>query len=139
MNEQLLEMLKEARERSFTAKLTADAILQTVKASPEYVNAIEECQAALANVTTLEESIRAEAIRDYLASDNKHPHPKVEIKLFKTFSIVDPQKVLAWVKTNLADALVVDDKKVKAYATKIGPVDGTAMTEEPKAMIASDL
>ena len=139
MNEQLLEMLKDARARAAESKLAADAILLTVKASPEYVKALDELQTASANVATLEENIRAEAIREFKATENKHPHPKVEIKMYSTFSITDPKMVLAWVKTNLADALVVDEKKVKAYATKIGPVDGTALTEEPKALIASEL
>jgi hypothetical protein len=53
--------------------------------------------------------------------------------------VTDAAKVLAWVKTNLADALTYDPKKVKDYATKIGPVEGTEIVEQPRAQIASDL
>jgi hypothetical protein len=130
MNEKLFEELKSARANLEIHKKTQNAALEEFKAIDDvytYNKVMTDNFAQL--VSELETVIRAEALAEFQATDNKHPHPKVEIKLFKTFSITEPAKVLAWVKTNLADALVVDEKKVKAYA----------MTEEPKALIASDL
>lgn len=142
MNE-LIEQLKQARidEANFktVSKNMLDAAMETLKADPNYAEAVQLHDEAKQRVANLEEEIRKQAIIQYAESQNKHPHEKVEIKISKSFKFVDPRKVLAWVKTNLADALTYDEKKVKSYATKIGTVDGTEIVEEPKAYIASQL
>lgn len=142
MNE-LIEQLKQARideaKTKATSKSMMDEAMAKLSAEPLFVEIVRFHAEASQRVASLEEEIRKQAIEKYAENHNKHPHPKIDIKVMKAFRIADPRKVLAWVKTNLADALTYDEKKVKDYATKIGPVDGTDIVEQPKAYIASDL
>jgi len=134
-----LQKLAELRIASKRSKDETTAMLKSVTYSQNSLAARQSADEATAEAARLEESIRAAAVQNYTLTGEKNPHPKVTVKIFKTFSVIDPARVLAWVKQNLADALIVDEKKVKAYVTKIGAVDGTQMIEEPKAQIATEL
>lgn len=139
MNEKL-NQLKQAREAYNEYKSTASKAMEDFKSSDDvYTYNAEKAKEASAKIETLEAEIRATALAMYKADGNKNPHEKVSIKLANVFKIVDPVRVLAWVKINLADALVYDEKKVKNYSTKIGAVDGTEITETPQAQIATEL
>ena len=131
--------LSKARANSKHLKDEMTAMLKAVVESPNYLNAKQEADAAAEYMEQLETQIRSQAVQDYNASGNKTPHPKVTVKIFKNFAVTDPARVLAWVKQNLVDALVVDEKKVKAYATKVGPIEGTALIDEARAQIATEL
>jgi len=120
-------------------KAEMNAMVKVVSDSPNYIEAQRAYEESKAVAAQIEEEIRKSALEGYTATGEKNPHEKVTVKVFKVFSVIDPARVLAWVKNNLADALVVDGKKVESYATKIGPVDGTALTEEPRAQIATKL
>lgn len=135
-----LNKLRMARENYNEHKSIASKALDEFKSSDDvYTWNTEKAKEASAEVEALEAEIRAEAIALYKADGNKKPHDKVNIKIMTVFKIVEPARVLAWVKTNLADALIYDEKKIKNYATKIGAVDGTELIEEPQAQIASEL
>lgn len=134
-----LTELAKARANTARYKDEMTAMLKAVIDSPNYAAAKQAADEAAAYQEWLETQIRAQAVQDYKANGIKNPHPKVTVKIFTVFSVADPIRVLAWVKQNLADALVVDEKKVKSYATKIGAVDGTTLTEEAKTFIASEL
>lgn len=142
MNE-LIEKLKKARTDESTYKAILKAMTEQATKElherPAWTEASTALEKVSASVSELEEEIRKQAVTFYAENQNKHPHPKVEIKLFKVFKIVDPSKVLAWVKTNLADALLYDAKKVETYVKNIGPVDGCSLAEEPRAQIAKEL
>lgn len=135
----LLKELALHRESLDAAKKQKADILEAVKSQPHYLAADAIALAANAAIEELEKTIRDAALYDYAATGNKTVHDKVKIKVFQKLQIVDPVRVLTWVKTNLADALIFDEKKVKSYATKIGNVDGIEITEEPQAQIASEL
>jgi hypothetical protein len=138
--EQLLQDLALARQLHATAKEAARVRMEEFIASDDVYSfqkaASDNTAVAIAE---LEEKIRNIVLAEYQTSGSKSPHPKVAVKIFKSFNVTDAAKVLAWVKTNLADALTYDPKKVKDYATKIGPVEGTEIVEQPRAQIASDL
>lgn len=134
-----LAQLAAARTDSQRYKDEMAAMLKHIIESPNYSAAKQAAEEAADRAAHLEESIRNAAIEHYTQTGEKTPHPKVTVKIFKTFSVTDPARVLAWVKQNLADALIVDEKKVKSYATKIGAVDGTSLTDEARAQIATEL
>ena len=139
MYDNLLEELKFMRNRREELKAETKAMLDAVRSTPNYTAAESELKSVSEAVETLEEQIRNTAVSEFKATGTKKVHQKVEVKLFSKFVIVSPSAVLAWVKQNLADALVFDEKKVKAYATKVGPVEGTELVEEPRAQIATEL
>jgi hypothetical protein len=134
-----LEVLKTAREEVQRYKDEMTAMLKSVTESPNYAATRQAADEATDRASQIEEAIRATAVEHYTQTGDKNPHPKVTVKIFKVFSVTDPARVLAWVKQNLADALVVDEKKVKSYATKIGAVEGTTLTDEARAQIATEL
>jgi len=137
--DEALSKLAEARATVRQCKDEMNAMLKHVTESPNYLAARESAVAAEIIAAQIEEAIRAAAVQNYTLTGEKNPHPKVTVKIWKTFTVTDPARVLAWVKANLADALIVDDKKVKAYATKVGAVDGTELMDEIRASIATEL
>jgi hypothetical protein len=139
MYDNLLEQLKHARAESKLQHEYMKNILENAKLTDLFVMAEQSAAGADAAILDLETQIKNTAISEFNTTGEKKVHPKVEVKIFKKFSIVSPARVLAWVKTNLADALVFDEKKVKNYATKIGPVEGTELVDEPRAQIAAEL
>jgi hypothetical protein len=135
----LLSNLKSFRADAEFYKAEKAKILGAVKSSDNYVLAETKQSESETYATGVESEIKRIALEDYAENKNKHPHDKVDIAIRKKFSIIDSARVLAWVKTNLAAALIFDEKKVKDYVTKIGAVDGTELTEEPNAQIAANL
>lgn len=135
----LLWQLNEARKREQIGRDAKNVMIETLQKSPDYLSAKQEQEEAATVVENLETEIKKIINEDFSVTGNKHPHAKIEVKSFKTFKIEDAEKVLAWVKTNLADALVYDAAKVKNYAMKIGKVDGAEVGEEVRVQIASNL
>ena len=90
-------------------------------------------------IAELETRIRELALQEYAQNGTKAPHPKVAIKIFKTFKVHDASAMRKWVFSNLPAALKVDEKKVEKYAHEFGAVDGAETGEEPRAQIASTL
>lgn len=138
MNE-LLSNLAQARETEKKARNNIQILTEAIKTTPEYQDNDSIRVVAQSAIENLEGLIRDLAKTEWINTANKHPHEKVQIKEFKTFKIVDTAAVRKWVDTYLRDALVVDESKVKQYATKIGPVDGTEVGTEVRAEIASKL
>ena len=135
----LIENLKTFRADIESAKAEKNKIIDAAKASNGYILWDTKQSDAQLFADGIEAEIKKIALEDYAETKNKHPHDKVDIAMRKKFNITDSQRVLAWVKTNLADALILNKKKVKNYATKIGAVDGAELTEEPNARIAQSL
>ena len=135
----LISQLNEARKAEQASKDAKNALIEEMQKSNKYISA----KNALDNASTIVENIEAEIKKlsedTYGVDGNKHPHPKIEVRDTNTFVINDPAKVLAWVKVNLADALIYDAAKVKNYATKIGAVEGTEMVKGVQVRIASNL
>lgn len=138
--DELLKELKIARENSASHKQAADEAVKTFKINDvsflTHTVAYNEAQLLAEKLDT---ELRAAAVADYTANGIKKPHPKVTVKTFRVFKILDMAKVREWVDSKLPDALVMDLKKVEKYAKEIGPVEGTTINEEPRAEIASAL
>lgn len=137
--EQYLTQLKEARENSAAYKSAMREAVENVKQSDTYqvyeTSARESDQA----IEFFESELRRLALAEYEATKNKAPHPKIAVKIFKTFKILDAAKVRAWAFGNLPAALKLDEKKVEKYALEFGDVEGTEKGEEARAQIATEL
>lgn len=141
--EQMLSELKSAREDRENFGTIAKNIIKNATdeamTTSEWVEADANFNEATQKIINLQEMIHAEGLRLYEETGEKNIHEKVKAKIFKTLTVADPARVLSWVKTNLADALTFDKKKVENYASKIGPVDGIETGEEVRIQIASEL
>ena len=135
----LLEQLKVNRISVEAVKFEQKRRLDALQQSKEW----QDFQLARVGydqeISIIEGKIRTMAEVEFSDSGNKHPHEKIEVKIFRTFKIVDPARVLNWCKVNLSDALKIDEAKVKKYAVSIGAVEGTETGEEARVQIAQEL
>ena len=137
--DQYLTQLKEARENSAYQKGAMRELIDNVKQSDPYFVAETSARESDKSIEFFESELRRLGLEEYQATKNKAPHPKIAIKIFKTFKIIDAEKVRAWAFGNLPAALKLDEKKVEKYALDFGDVAGTEKGEEPKAQIATEL
>ena len=137
--DELLERLKEARETDEKAKASLKQAMDVLKASESYMALDSIHTVAQSAVEEIEKKLREIAYTEWLNTQNKHPHEKIEVKIFKTFKVISADTVREWVLKNLPAALSPDMKKVEKYAMEIGPVDGTEKGEEARIQIASKL
>jgi len=89
-------------------------------------------------VTRLENQIRELGIAKYLENQDKHPHPKVEIKIFTNVEVINQEKALKWAVDNDPSAVKLNANKLAKDAGKL-ELDFLKKTEEPRAQIASNL
>lgn len=137
--EELISLLASERQNLADHKLAMQGALDQFMASDDvYTYNHEQAELKKTAVAELETNIRELALAEYATNQDKHPHEKVEIKIFKTFTVLDQNAVREWCFKNHPLALKPDMKMVEADA-KAGPVDGTETGEEPRAMIASKL
>lgn len=107
--------------------------------SLEYKTAEDASKTATQEVEKCTNAVHAEALTMWEANDDKHPHPKVEIKMFLRTSITDSEVARNWCFDNLRAALKLDTKTVEKYAKQFGVVPGVDVEELPKVYIASKL
>lgn len=139
MNESLLDHLRNAREAKQNADVAMKALIDDVKKSDIYTSLLAAATLADGEIETVTQQINREALFDYEQDRNKHPHPKVELKTFKTFVVVDPALVRDWCLDNLRPALDANMKKVEKYVKEFGAVPGTETGEEIRVQIAREL
>jgi len=137
--DELLARLKEARETDEKAKASMKQALDTLKASESYSTIETIHTVSQSAIEELEKQLREIAYTEWVNTQNKHPHEKIEVKIFKTFKVLSADTVREWALKNLPAALSPDMKKVEKYALEIGPVDGTEKGEEARIQIASKL
>lgn len=138
MNE-LIGKLSEARTKAQGCKDARNAALEEFQKSPAWVVPFTESQNADTVVDNLETEIKELALVQFKNDGDKHPHDKITIKIFKTFKVLDAEKVREWCAVNLAKALKPDLRMVEKYAGEFGDVPGTEKGEEARAQIATQL
>lgn len=136
---QLLDQLATAREHLASAQAMQKQMLETFRASENFVHVEAVRITASAEIERITAEIERNALVAYNATGDKHPHPKVEVKTFKVVEIVSPSLARAWCFENLPSALKLDDAMVKKYVKEFSAVDGTTVHEEPRVQIASKL
>lgn len=145
MNKQIQidDLLKDLSKARLTEEANGNAtrkMLDRVRADPEYVIYTAAQAKAKEQIIELVEQVQAWAELEFKKSQNKQVHPKITLATYPTFVIKDATKLYAWVKENLAAALIVDEKEVKVYALKHpDKVDGVEVGTEQRVRIASDL
>jgi hypothetical protein len=137
--EQKLAELKLAREVSTLCKSEMNYMIEAAKLYPQYRDLSDKANLADDAIATLEAELRGLALDEYEATKNKTPFEKVTIKIFKTFRIVDVERVKEWAWNNLPAAFKLDEAKIKTYSNSFGEVPGTESGEEARAQIASEL
>ena len=89
-----------------------------------------------------ETAVRKAGAEIYLNTGEKKPAPGVEVKIYKSLSIIDPAAALAWA-TEKQMALIparVDEKALLAIAAAMTPpLPFVLQSEEPKVTIATQL
>lgn len=137
--DELLAKLKVAREKEEDDKKYLNGMIETAKLDHEYIRTSEDLTKTIQEITFLNEQIKTLALTEWINTKNKKPHEKIEVKIFKTFKILNADVLREWVFKNLPAALSPDMKKVEKYAMEIGSVDGTEKGEEARVQIASKL
>ena len=138
--DQLLAQLKIARGNYAEHKGVANAALEAFKSSDDtYVYNAELAAKIGEEVANLELAIKTAALKEFEVYNDKHPHEKVDIKIFTEAEVTDPTKARDWAFENLPAALKLDEAKVKKYAKDFGEVPGVEIKTEPRAQIATQL
>jgi len=139
MNE-LVPQLAVARKTLEAAQEQMQMLLAEFQATQEYQNAAQVKTQEAERVAALEEQIRNEGVAIFKESGSKHPHPAVEIKLFKTVTVKDEGGLREWCFANFRPALKLDSASINK-AAKDGniPVNYAEVFEEPRAQIATKL
>lgn len=138
INDQLAQ-LKVAREASAQYRAEMKAMLDHAKATPNFALAMEQAEKADAAMSEIESRIRTLALDAFALDQNRHPHEKVDIKIFTEAVVVDTAAARDWAFENLPAALKLDEAKVKKYAKDFGEVPGVEIKTEPRAQIATQL
>lgn len=136
---ELLVHLHTARMDSASAKKAMNDIVENAKNSVRYQREAALREMAEKDIETITEKIHDIGLEIYKDTGEKSVNDFIKIREEKVFSITDTAAMRAFVEKRLTDALIVDEGKVKNYAIKIGPVDGTTVTIQPKVTIATDL
>ena len=137
--DELLSKLVAQRAMLEGSKQWRDKLIEDVKGSQDYLHSSEMIATTEFEINQITGLIRDLAMTEWINTKNKHPHEKVEVKVFKTFKILNADTLREWVFKNLPAALSPDLKKVEKYALEIGDVDGTQKGEEARVQIASKL
>lgn len=91
-------------------------------------------------ISALTDQIKQAELERYQAEKVKKVHAFVYTKMFSTFKILRPDALKAWCMKNFTRGLVLDEDAIKKEAVAGGVPSGLAeISEEPRAMIASDL
>lgn len=136
----MLDELKAARADYSLHHTVATQTLENFKASDDVYTFHHDAAASLIEpIANLETKIREIALKEFEIYNDKHPHEKVDIKIFTEAEVTDPTKARDWAFENLPAALKLDDAKVKKYAKEFGEVPGVTIKTEPRAQIATQL
>ena len=117
-------------------KNIAEAVAETAwgKESQRVKAALSDVSAEIAEADQL---LRGLALDVFNATDNKHPHPAVTVKMFIVLRY-DPDKALDFARDHLPKALKLDKRTFERAAKAIEP-DFVTIAKEPKATIDKDL
>ena len=136
----LLENIKKNRALYSEHHNTAAQALENFKASDDVYTYNHNVAASLIEqITNLETEVREIALAEFAINGDKHPHEKVDVKIFTEAVVENADEARAWAFENLPAALKLDDSKVKKYAKEFGEVPGVTIKTEPRAQIATQL
>ncbi len=111
-----------------------------LEATYEWENIIgfkRELELSQSMLAEAEANVRAAALAEYAANQDKHPHPAVTIKMMTRLDY-DPEAAKSYSIAHLPNALKLDARTFEKAAKVLG-LDFVTITEEPTTAIDSDL
>lgn len=138
----LISQLALARTAAEKAREVVRLMTRNFQESPEFVAAAAVSVGCGANEATLDAALRDYAVKQYGVDDNKHPHEKVEIKIFPVVKLVKDKigDLREWLFTNLRPGLKLDEARCIDFAKKGDiPAEFYESYSEPRVQIASKL
>lgn len=137
--DELLTQLKIARSESQGIKSDMKSRMDAFQGSEEWLSLQRVRETIDSGIADLEKQIKHIANAEYIKSGVKVVHPKIQIKIFKVFKIIDAAKVHKWVWDNFTLALKPDMKMVEDYVKDNAAFDGVELSEEARVQIATKL
>lgn len=138
--ESLLEQLRIARQDRGEAMQIMKSLLDAVRDTAEFKAAEAQAQAAEEQAKKFTEQIVTWGKTYYVRkAGDKHPHPLVEIKVFRIPRITRPNLTREWAWKKHPEFLLFDEEKIGKYAKEIGEVPGVVIEDDPRVYIAKDL
>jgi hypothetical protein len=138
MNE-LIKQLAQARKEIEAMQSEADALREAALANaPGYYDILDTIQKGKDLAEHFEAQIKKEAIEQATATDNKRPHPAVQVKTFTVLEY-NEQSARMWCYENFKPALKLDKKAFEALQKTKNLPDFVEVKEEQRAQIAQDL
>lgn len=138
----LLEQLRAARIDQEQYSKEKKTLLEKVTTSDAYRIAEVGATNAATRIDEFETKIREIGLQQFLNTGDKHFHPSIEIKEFRTVKLVKEKvsDLREWLFANFRPALIVDEKKV-IDAAKEGniPDEFYSAALEPRVQIAKEL
>ena len=136
------QVQKLARMRAFREKYLEETkeIERMFVASPQgqLLSGLKSKLAELdTEVAATEEAIRADAVSQFKATGSRHPHPAVEVKMFKR-AIYDAKAALEYARQHIPNAVKLDARKFEQAALKL-ELGFVEIVVEPRARIDQDL
>lgn len=135
----LIKELAKARADQARAGSAAKALLAPIQISEAYTQLVSQEKQAKAEVERLTEIIRTTGKTYYVKKNEKNPHEKVEVRIFKVARIEKVETVRQWLWKHLPDALVMNEDVISDYVQNVGPIPGVIIEDDPRVYIASKL
>jgi hypothetical protein len=136
-----LSLLAQFRQTEADAMQTLKQLRAALEDNPLYKEQMDRLREAQTCSDEIEKRIKEYALASYQESQDKHPHPAVNIRL-ETILEYDKPIAIAWCEHNMPQALKLDyqlfEKHVRAVADT-NPLGFVTVAKIPKAAIASDL
>lgn len=132
--------LAQLRQEAADAKAAvedAQAALETTREWTYLENCKDALKARQDALSEAEANVRAVALAEFAANQNKHPHPAITIKMMTRLDY-DPEAAKSYSIAHLPNALKLDARAFEKAAKVLG-LDFVTVTEEPTATIATDL
>jgi hypothetical protein len=141
--DQLLALLKDARENLAASTQGMTTIIEEAKARPEYLVLSQAKETTVFEIVAIEEEVRQLGAAMYAAdSSSKQIHEKLSVAIKKNIVVKNMVRLRAWVEKKLPAALVMDQSVVDGYirGTKFKDIpNGIAIEEEVQVRIAKEL
>jgi hypothetical protein len=137
---ELLDQLKDARDKHEQAKINKDALIERLQATEEWKLAYADYSNVSTRVETLETMIRDATLDMYIHNSAESLPTRVSIRNFSVVNILDTRKAFDWCLKNFTPALKLDTKTFEK-AAKDGnvPEELATVTLDPRPQIAAKL
>ena len=135
---QVSELAKARKELRDINEFMGYIMEELVYKNPKYIQAKEKRDKLSELSSMLDEDVRKLALLEFERTENKKPHPSVNIKETTTVTVLDENKAKEWVSINLPSALTIAKGKFNK-AVKTLELDFVEINKNPSAYIGADL